>query len=85
MTLMGIQVCGTIENKFASTDDHKWGRRWKDIPQELQIYGIGDMKFGHMCYTILSAIVMIDLFPYLDIACKYLDCNQGCAVQLIWI
>ena len=26
---------------------------------------------------------MIDLFLDLDVVCKYLNCNQGCAVQLI--
>ena len=34
-------------------------------------------------YATLSAIVIFDLFPYPDIMCKYLDCQQSSTVQII--
>ena len=40
MTLMGVQVLGAILNKCVSTTDNKWGYRWSDIPQALQVYGL---------------------------------------------
>ena len=55
---------------FRGMGDNKWGLRWKEIPRALRVYGIGEVKFGHMCYTILSAIVIIDFFSDLDIVCK---------------
>ena len=66
-----------------STEDNKWGKKWEEIPRSLRIYGTGDDKFGHMTYVILSAIVVADWFPDPDIACKFLQQNQGSAVQLV--
>ena len=81
MTLIAIKVCSTILNKCASCGDNKQGWRWKEVPKALRIYGLGDIKFGHMCYILLSAVIMIDLFPDPDIICNYLNCSQGCAAQ----
>ena len=37
MTPMGVQVLGAVLNKCVSTGDGKWGYRWSDIPQALQV------------------------------------------------
>ena len=48
MTCVGVQICGTILNKCVSTGDGMWGRKWRHIPASLQVYGIGDIKFGYI-------------------------------------
>ena len=48
MTCVGVQICGTILNKCVSTRDGMWGRKWRHIPASLQVYGIGDIKFGYI-------------------------------------
>jgi len=76
MTALGVQVCGTILNKTCSTGDDKWGWSWKEIPEALQVYGLGDIRFGYMCYSILAGILLADTFPDPDICCKYLNSGQ---------
>ena len=76
MTALGIQVMGTILNKACSTGDDKWGWSWFDIPKALQVYGLGDIRFGYMCYTTLAGILQADTFPDPEICCKYLECSQ---------
>ena len=76
MTALGVQVCGTILNKTCSTGDDKWGWSWKEIPEALRVYGLGDIRFGYMCYTILAGILLADTFPDPEICCKYLDASQ---------
>ena len=61
----------------------KVGKEVEGYPQSSQNLWNRRIKFGHMCYVVLSAIVMIDFFPDHDLVNKYLNCNQGCAVQLI--
>ena len=46
MTAMGVQVLGTVLNKTVSTGDNLWGVPWNELPPSLQIYGIGDIRFG---------------------------------------
>ena len=76
MTALGVQVCGTILNKTCSTGDDKWGWSWREIPEALRVYGLGDIRFGYMCYTILAGILLADTFPDPDICCKYLSSSQ---------
>ena len=87
MTALGVQVLGTILNKTVSTGDDMWGLRWDDIPDALQIYGIGDIKFGYMVYIVLAGILLRDLFPDPDVVCFYLRCEQEEAVKwfLDWL
>ena len=56
MTPMGVQVLGAILNKCVRTADNKWGYRWSDIPQALQVYGLGDLKFGHLTFIVITGI-----------------------------
>ena len=87
MTALGVQVLGTILNKTVSTGDDMWGLRWDEIPDALQIYGIGDIKFGFIVYIVLAGILLRDLFPDPDVVCSYLRCEQEEAVKwfLDWL
>ena len=54
MTPMGVQVLEAILNKCVSTADYKWGYRWSDIPESLQVYGLSNLKFGHLTFIVLT-------------------------------
>lgn len=73
MTPMGVQVIGHTLNKCCSTGDGKWAYGWHEIPESLQLYGIADIMFGHMCYSILSTILVRDIFPDPEITCKFFN------------
>ena len=72
---MGVQVLGAVLNKCVSTGDNKWGYKWSDIPDLLQVYGLGDLKFGHLTFIVLRWILVRDLFPDPDIVCQFLKGN----------
>jgi hypothetical protein len=76
MTTVAVQVWGTIMNKMVSTGDDKWGLRWKEIPASLQVYALGDLRFGHVSYLVLSALLLSDTMPDPEIACMFFDKNQ---------
>ena len=73
MTPMGVQVVGHILNKCSSTGDGKWAYGWDELPESLQVYGIADILFGHVCYSILSAVLILDIFPDPEITCKFFN------------
>ena len=87
MTALGVQVLGTVLNKTVSTGDNLWGIPWADLPLSLQVYGIVDIRFGYICYSILAGITLRDLFPEPKIVCKTLKTEQRGAVSwtLEWI
>ena len=66
MTPMGVQVLGAILNKCVSIADNKWGYKWGDIPRSLQVHGLGDLKFGHITFIVLTGILLRDLYPDLE-------------------
>ena len=72
MTALGMQVVGTGLNKNISAGDVLWGLPWAELPLSLQVYGIGDIRFGYICYSVLAGIIMRDLFPDPEIICKIL-------------
>ena len=74
--MISTQVLGTNLNKCVSTTDNKWGYKWQDIPQSLQVYGLGDLKFGHLTYIVLTGILLRDLYPDPDVVCKFLNAGQ---------
>ena len=76
MTPMGVQVLCTILNKCVSTADNNWGYKWHDIPEVLRVYGLGDLKFGHLTYILLTGILLRDLYPDPDVVCRFLNGNQ---------
>ena len=63
MTAIGVQVVGTVLNKNVSTGDDLWGLPWAELPPSLQVYGIGDIRFGYICYYLFAGIMIRDLFP----------------------
>ena len=81
MTAMGVQVLRTVFNKNFSTGDDLWGLPWVELPPSLQVYGIGDIRFGFICYTVLVGIMLRDLFPDPEIVCKNLGTEQRGAVS----
>ena len=87
LTALGVQVLGTVLNKTVSTGDDLWGVPWNDLPPSLQVYGIGDIRFGFICYNVLAGIMIRDLFPNPEIICKTLKTEQRGAVSWIldWI
>ena len=76
MTPMGVQVVGHTLNKCCSTGDGKWAYGWEELPESLQLYGIADIMFGHMCYNILSTIIVRDVFPDPEITCKFFNVSD---------
>ena len=87
MTALGVQVVGSVLNKTVSTGDDLWGLPWAELPHSLQVYGIGDIWFGYICYSILAGILFRDLFLKPDIVCRILKTKQRGAVSWIleWI
>ena len=71
MTPMAMQVLGSTMNKCCSTGDGKWAYSWFDLPESLCVYGLADIMFGHVCYSVLSAILVRDIFPDPEITCKF--------------
>ena len=87
MTAMGVQILGTVLNKTLSTGDDSWGVPWNELPRSLQVYGIGDLRFGFICYNVLAGIIERDLFPEPEIVGKTLRTEQRGAISWIleWI
>ena len=84
MTALGVQVLGTVLNKNVSTGDDLWGLPWAQLPPSLQVYGIGDVRFGYICYAVLAGIIMRDLFSEPDIVCRTL--KTACIFEIIiWV
>ena len=73
---MGVQVLGVILNQCVSFADNKWGYQWSDIPKAMQVYGLGDLKFGHLTFIALKGILIHDLYPDPDIVYQFLNGNQ---------
>ena len=87
MTALGVHVFGSVLNKTVSTGDDLWGIPWGNLPPSLQVYRIGDIRFGYICYAVLAGIIMRDLFSEPDIVCRTLKTEQRGAVSwtLEWI
>ena len=81
MTSLGVQVVVTVLNKTVSTGDDLWGIPWLELPYSLQVFSIGEIRFGYICYSVLAGIILRDLFPEPDIICKTLKTEQRGAVS----
>ena len=40
------------------------------------MYGLGDLKFGHLTYIVLTGILLQDLYPDPDVVFKFLYDDQ---------
>ena len=74
MTALGVQVLGTVLNK---TVDDLWGLPWAELPPSLQVYGIGDIWFGYICYSVLAGIILRDLFLEPDSVWCFVDSGMN--------
>ena len=58
---------GSPMNKNVSGGDGNWGTRCNDTAESLQLYCLGDLKVGHICYALLFHTLLSNLFPDPDI------------------
>ena len=40
------------------------------------MYGLGDLKFGHLTFIVLTGILICDLYPDPDVVCQFLNGDQ---------
>ena len=71
MQALSVQALGAFMNKSVSCGDHKWGCRWKEIPKPLQVYCLGDVKFGHQTSVLFLSMLLRDIFPDPDIVLSF--------------
>ena len=71
MQALSVQALGAVLNKSVSCGDGKWGLKWEHIPAPLQVYCLGDIKFGHLASTLFLTILLRDLFPDPDIVLSF--------------
>ena len=45
------------------------------------MYGLGDLKFGHLTYIVLTGILLRDLYPDPDVDSKFLNADQLIGVE----
>jgi len=77
MTVMGVQLMGTVLNKCASVGDCQWGLRWREISASLRVYALGELKFGYVSYIVLVGVLLRDFFPDPNVVCRFIQCFQG--------
>ena len=58
ITCIGVQVIGTVLNKCVSSGDFRWGQKWQYLTDALQVYRIGDIKFGFSTVTVLLGLLL---------------------------
>lgn len=87
MAALSMGILGGLLDKISSRADGLWCVPWDKLPQELKIYAIGDVKFGHMAFIVLSSILIRDIFPDPDSACYVADLSQHSLVKTVckWI
>ena len=76
MTAMSMIVLGGTMNKVCSIADSLWGISYRKLPDALKVYALADIKFGFMTYHVLMSLLLRQLFPDPDIACRLSDVDQ---------
>ena len=71
MQALSVQALGAFLNKAVSCGDSKWGFKWKNIPASLQVYCLGDVKFGHQASVLFLTMLLRDIFPDPDITLSF--------------
>ena len=77
MTTLSTQVLGGILNKVVSRGDHHWGISWRELPECMRVYCIGDIKFGYQAMLVLFHSIRQDLFPDPDIVLSFTRVDSG--------
>ena len=75
MSIMSVLLTGGVLNKNVSRGDGNWGRPWAKITKALQVYCLGDVKFGHQAMVIIFYLLIQDLFPDPDIVLSFTRSN----------
>ena len=63
MVTVNLFVMGGALNKVVSEADNQWWNNWEDLPDELKIYCIGDIRFSYTNTIVLFAHLMESWFP----------------------
>lgn len=87
MAALSMGILGGLLDKISSRADGLWCVPWDKLPQEFKIYAIGDVKFGHMAFIVLSSILIRDVFPDPESLCYVADTSQHSMVKKVckWI
>ena len=43
---------GSVLNKMVSRADEQWGVKWEDLAESIRCYALGDVKHGHLVWTV---------------------------------
>ena len=76
VTAMSIVTLGCTMNELCYRGDGAWGENYPILPESLQVYALGKVKFGYLTYGVLIALLFRQLFPDPDIVCKMSQCTQ---------
>ena len=87
MQALSVQALGAVLNKSVSCGDNQWGCEWADIPKPLQVYCLGDVKFGHQAIVLFLTILLRDFFPDPDVVLSFLrtDAHSFMALFSDWM
>ena len=77
MTVLGITLLGAAYNKSVSRADDKWDIPFGNLPQPLQGYMIGDLRFGHLAFNTVFACLMRELFADPEPPARYTRTSQA--------
>ena len=68
-------------NKSVSCGDFLWDRPYATLPASLQAYMLADVRFGHICYNVLMACLLLEMFPDPETCCRYTATSQDKFVE----
>ena len=71
MQALSVQLLGGVMNKCVSRGDGEWGMKWEDLDAALQVYCLGDVKFGYMTAVTLAVMLLYDVFPDPEVVCSF--------------
>ena len=82
MPALSFGVLGGLMDKISSRADGKWCLPWDQLPREFKVYALGDAQFGHMCYVVLSAVLIRNIFPDPESICFLMGKSQVSVVTM---
>lgn len=84
---MSMIILGSAVSEVAAYGDGLWILPFHRIPDALKVYTLVNLKFNHIAYIVLLALLFRELFPDPDICCVLSDCNQETYIRWfnVWI
>ena len=76
MTALSLLILGGAMNKSVSCGDFSWDKPYDQLPVSLQAYMLSDIRFGHICYNVLMSVLLLEIFPDVETACRYTATTQ---------